>query len=283
MVQDMRVSGTFDAEKDVDKITIDSLEIDVSECNTVASVYQKVKSSITGTDISLSFDGTNLVFTSANTLSIKKDSTAVSSDSEDFVIAPKNGSSIRVDLGNISSSTTLLEVVQKIETYLVGTTITIDYAGKDHIEFKSSGEFSIESLHTNKILKALGFGDKNKSVYYEEHGVGEYRIFGAPIGEMDLTELIKIGDEWSVNAGIKASLTNINASATLGFLGVGITASGELGYTLGFDSTNPQKTTEGLGTFTNKLNVDVNASIGGVDKKILNATNCPYRWFCNQI
>ena len=151
MVQDMRVSGTFDAEKDVDKITIDSLEIDVSECNTVASVYQKVKSSITGTDISLSFDGTNLVFTSANTLSIKKDSTAVSSDSEDFVIAPKNGSSIRVDLGNISSSTTLLEVVQKIETYLVGTTITIDYAGKDHIEFKSSGEFSIESLHTNKI------------------------------------------------------------------------------------------------------------------------------------
>jgi Ca2+-binding RTX toxin-like protein len=274
MVQDMRVSGTFDAEKDVDKITIDSLEIDVSECNTVASVYQKVKSSITGTDISLSFDGTNLVFTSANTLSIKKDSTAVSSDSEDFVIAPKNGSSIRVDLGNISSSTTLLEVVQKIETYLVGTTITIDYAGKDHIEFKSSGEFSIESLHTNKILKALGFGDKNKSVYYEERGVGEYRIFGAPIGEMDLTELIKIGDEWSVNAGIKASLTNINASATLGFLGVGITASGELGYTLGFDSTDPQKTTEGLGTFTNKLNVDVNASIGGVDKKILNATNC---------
>ncbi|WP_073231322.1 hypothetical protein [Fibrobacter sp. UWEL] len=274
MVQDMRVSGAFDAEKDVDKITIDSQEIDVSECNTVASVYQKVKSSITGTDISLSFDGTNLVFTSANTLSIKKDSTAVSSDSEDFVIAPKNGSSIRVDLGNISSSTTLLEVVQKIETYLVGTTITIDYAGKDHIEFKSSGEFSIESPHTNKILKALGFGDKNKSVYYEEHGVGEYRVFGSPIGEMDWTELIKIGNEWSVNAGIKASLTNINASATLGFLGVGITASGELGYTLGFDSTNPQKTTEGLGTFTNKLNVDVNASIGGVDKKILNATNC---------
>ncbi|WP_095879142.1 hypothetical protein [Fibrobacter sp. UWS1] len=250
---------SINAKKDnVDNIVL----VDTAGCLTASNLAVVIRDAFKTNELlndnyvkSVSFENDTLVLTTASDVVVESSLFGNTPYSSLDDVKIKNAQSERSvdfesDLGNLSSSTTLSELVSAINSYLnpeselsecLGVTLhycdndgTENTENWDHLEFRSASAFSIESMYQSKVLEKLGFSSGTAFKYNEN----DYRIVGSTLIGCDWSKQISFAKNSELNVYADASFSIVHSEedaqnpavvkASLGFMGVELDVDGQL-------------------------------------------------------
>ncbi|SHK38531.1 Ca2+-binding protein, RTX toxin-related [Fibrobacter intestinalis] len=250
---------SINAKKDnVDNIVL----VDTAGCLTASNLAVVIRDAFKANELlndnyvkSVSFENDTLVLTTASDVVVESSLFGNTPYSSLDDVKIKNAQSERSvdfesDLGNLSSSTTLSELVSAINSYLnpesepsecLGVTLhycdndgTENTENWDHLEFRSANAFSIESMYQSKVLEKLGFSSGTAFKYNEN----DYRIVGSTLIGCDWSKQISFAKNVELNVYADASFSIVHSEedaqnpavvkASLGFMGVELDVDGQL-------------------------------------------------------
>ncbi|OWV05596.1 calcium-binding protein, partial [Fibrobacter sp. UWH1] len=250
---------SINAKKDnVDNIVL----VDTAGCLTASNLAVVIRDAFKANELlndnyvkSVSFENDTLVLTTASDVVVESSLFGNTPYFSLDDVKIKNAQSDRSvdfesDLGNLSSSTTLSELVSAINSYLnpeseqsecLGVTLlycdndgTENTENWDHLEFRSASAFSIESMYQSKALEKLGFSSGTAFKYKEN----DYRIVGSTLLGCDWSKQISFAENAELKVYANASFSIVHSEedvqnpavvkASLGFVGVELDVTGQL-------------------------------------------------------